>query len=345
VTLFYIDGSVVGKDKIVTNIRKHELTTSVVMCTYNGEQFIEDQLLSIENQDKKPDELLIADDKSTDRTVEIIRAYAQNSKLKIRLFINDTNLGFTKNFEKILSKAVYDLIFFADQDDIWYPNKVSSICNVFETLTLLSGVSHDARLVDQAGRWHGTTKQQQIVRGYGRKGMSITGALSCLRRSELKWLLPFPARLEGHDTWITYVYKHFPRDWVVIDQCLQDVRRHSKNSSEWIVNSFSAINRVQVLNYHARKPPAKNYKDRFRMNRAMNRNLLRDFPIERLKDDVLESLDAEFKALVCRNKLAGELIRLRRFGRAFYMLLMGQYKYFNGTYSFFRDLARRPLRK
>lgn len=94
-------------------------TVSIVMCTYNGEQFLREQLDSILAQTYPIHELIIQDDCSTDHTADIVREYARQYPF-IRFHANISNLGFNRNFQDALSKAEGDYIAIADQDDIWY---------------------------------------------------------------------------------------------------------------------------------------------------------------------------------------------------------------------------------
>ena len=98
-------------------------TVSVVMCTYNGEVFLREQLDSIVTQTHPIHELIIQDDCSTDHTAEIVTEYAQRYPY-IRFHRNTQNLGFNRNFQDALSKATGDFVAIADQDDIWYPEKI-----------------------------------------------------------------------------------------------------------------------------------------------------------------------------------------------------------------------------
>ena len=117
---------------------------SVCIASYNGEKFILEQLNSILTQIHEKDEILICDDKSTDSTVEIIKKI-NDSRLK--LYENDKNLGYTKNFERVLSLSKGDIIITSDQDDIWLPGKYKTI---IKNLKLVDFVVHDAKIVDTA---------------------------------------------------------------------------------------------------------------------------------------------------------------------------------------------------
>jgi len=98
-------------------------TISVVMCTYNGEKFIREQLDSIVSQTYPIYELIIQDDCSTDNTIEIIQEYASKYKF-IKPYKNKKNIGFNKNFKEAILKATGDYIAISDQDDIWYKDKL-----------------------------------------------------------------------------------------------------------------------------------------------------------------------------------------------------------------------------
>ena len=77
-------------------MNKHYI--SVAMCTYNGEKFIEEQLKSILNQKVPVNEIVIGDDGSTDRTVEIAEKILHESKVQYQIICNKKNFGFFKKF-------------------------------------------------------------------------------------------------------------------------------------------------------------------------------------------------------------------------------------------------------
>lgn len=81
----------------------NKVLISVALCTYNGEQFLSEQLESLKCQTKLPDELIVCDDGSTDSTVALVEKFSQNAPFKVRVFINQQTLGVTKNFEKALT--------------------------------------------------------------------------------------------------------------------------------------------------------------------------------------------------------------------------------------------------
>ena len=101
---------------------------SVAMTTYNGEKFVQEQIISIINQTKKVDEIIICDDCSTDHTTEIIQSLQNQYKdFNIKLYFNEKNLGYRENFKKAISLCTGDYIFLSDQDDIWKEKKIEEM--------------------------------------------------------------------------------------------------------------------------------------------------------------------------------------------------------------------------
>src|SRR5665648_659943 len=93
---------------------------SVAMCTFNGSKFIREQLTSIINQTRHPDQIIICDDISTDNTIEIIQSILEKTSIKWTILINDSRLGVAKNFEKAIGLCNGDIIFTSDQDCLLY---------------------------------------------------------------------------------------------------------------------------------------------------------------------------------------------------------------------------------
>ena len=104
----------------------NEPLVSVVLGTYNGEAFLEVQLRSVLNQTYRNLEIITIDDGSSDNSVRILREFAAKDS-RIKVFVNDHNLGFVRNFEKGCSLSTGQWIALCDQDDYWFPNKVEKM--------------------------------------------------------------------------------------------------------------------------------------------------------------------------------------------------------------------------
>lgn len=113
------------------------MKTCVVMTTYNGEKYIRQQLESILNQSEQVDYIYIYDDRSTDRTVSIIReCFFNYSFSNYEININEVQLGWKENFWQGLIKAKENYIFISDQDDVWNRDKVKSMKNIARQLLI-----------------------------------------------------------------------------------------------------------------------------------------------------------------------------------------------------------------
>ncbi len=107
---------------------------SVAMATYNGAEYIIEQLDSILNQTIKVDEVIICDDCSKDDTAVVVKKYIADHELDESwdFRVNEHNLGYASNFVKALRKTTGDMIFFCDQDDIWVNNRIEKMVSVME---------------------------------------------------------------------------------------------------------------------------------------------------------------------------------------------------------------------
>ncbi|WVE61851.1 glycosyltransferase [Enterococcus faecium] len=107
---------------------------TVILSSYNGEKYIEEQLYSLLNQEREIDEVIISDDCSTDGTPKIIANFIYKNGLNKKWFFyqNVENMGWKKNFFELLRLASGDYIFLCDQDDIWLPHKIKSMVEIME---------------------------------------------------------------------------------------------------------------------------------------------------------------------------------------------------------------------
>jgi glycosyltransferase involved in cell wall biosynthesis len=134
-------------------------TLSVAMATYNGARFLTRQLDSLLAQTRLPDELVVADDGSTDETLAMLDDFARRAPFPVRVHRNKGQLGYRANFLHCANLCAGDLIAFSDQDDEWLPGKLALQCErLQEPEVLLS--THRVLLVDAAGESLGRTFQQ-----------------------------------------------------------------------------------------------------------------------------------------------------------------------------------------
>ena len=121
---------------------------SAVVASFNGSDHIAEQLDSIAGQTLQPVEIIVSDDGSTDATVERVREFAARSAVPVVIVENQHQLGYPENFLRAALRARGELIAFADQDDVWLPEKLSHAAAAFRDPTVMLWV-HEARVVDE----------------------------------------------------------------------------------------------------------------------------------------------------------------------------------------------------
>ena len=126
---------------------------SIALAAYNGQKYIEKQLISLINQDYKNIEIVISDDCSTDGPWDILESYAKKDS-RIRLLPRDFNRGYVNNFIRVFGECRGELISPSDQDDIWYPEKTRRLVECLGDAMLVYG---NNRLIDENGDSLGKT--------------------------------------------------------------------------------------------------------------------------------------------------------------------------------------------
>jgi glycosyltransferase involved in cell wall biosynthesis len=165
---------------------------------------------SLVAQTKPADVIIAVDDGSKDSTCEILERYKDKLPLKITQF--EKNRGHRAAFSTALEKAAAlleddDLIFLADQDDIWLPNKLEVMSQKIGDNSMIFG---DAEIIDGEGKvtdssWRKKAEiveqlsQQALLTGY----TNVTGCMVAFKAGLLKMVLPIPQDVPVHDQWIT----------------------------------------------------------------------------------------------------------------------------------------------
>ncbi len=203
---------------------------SISLCTYNGEKFLASQLESIINQDYKYiTEIVCVDDCSTDKTWEILTEYSKKYN-NLKIFKNKENLGFIRNFEKALTLTTKPFIAISDQDDIWYPTKISKLIQGIGTNLMIYS---DNEFIDKQGFTLGKRSShfRNITTCSSCLSFSffnvISGHTILLSRELLKYCIPFHREIP-HDLWIAFKASQYG-EIQVIDEHLVGYRQHDNN--------------------------------------------------------------------------------------------------------------------
>jgi glycosyltransferase involved in cell wall biosynthesis len=215
-------------------------TISIAMGTFNGARFLAEQLDSILAQNRLPDELVVCDDRSSDRTPDILASFAESAPFAVRIHRNESQLGWFANFLQASSKCGGDLIAFCDQDDVWLPEKLARCEEILTSGDRPSLVMHAARVVDErlnpTGTLHPHIRQEQRLRPRDYPTfVGGPGFAMCFERRLLDYLRepPLPAETAlayGHDT-LLVLLAGANNGLYLLDEPLALYRRHGGNAS------------------------------------------------------------------------------------------------------------------
>lgn len=205
---------------------------SVVICTYNGVQYIEEQLNTILAQSLVPTEIIICDDGSSDGTLKILNEYCNKYSI-IKLYQNPVQLGFNKNFEQALTIAKYDLIAISDQDDIWEFTKLEKMVKGFNVGSL-AVYCNSLRFINESDiAACKPSKNYRRVVGQDIRCLflynTVSGHALLIKRDLLNLILPFPTN--GYYDWWIAMVSTCNGGLSYVDEVLVYQRIHGKNQS------------------------------------------------------------------------------------------------------------------
>ena len=216
---------------------------SVAMATHNGLRFLPLQLHSILAQLMPSDEVVIVDDASEDGTWDWILA---QSDPRIRAVRQPVRLGAIRSFEHALRLADRPIVFLADQDDLWEPDKRSRYLSAFEADPDCILVISDSRVIDEENRL--MAHSWMSTRGGFAGGWLQTllrsrwmGCSMAVRQELLARALPIPTCAPMHDMWLGVLATRVGGVTYISEPLLQ-YRRHGSNatpsSSRSMVTAF-----------------------------------------------------------------------------------------------------------
>jgi len=211
---------------------------SVAIAYFNGDKFVNELLLSIEQQSRKVDEVVITVDSDEIDLKNIV--FKMKWSFEIKIIYNKTILGFAKNFEKAISLCKHEYIFLADQDDVWCLDRVAeSMDNIGDYDVLHS----DCSLIDENGivlkkQW----KKNKVRKTYLELlyGNSVTGCTVLLKKSFFWKNYPLPEGLKFHD-WYFGVLAARQNKLIYLNKQLVLYRQHE--------NQQTVNRRLNVLEY------------------------------------------------------------------------------------------------
>jgi glycosyltransferase involved in cell wall biosynthesis len=217
---------------------------SVCLALHNGERFLKEQVDSILYQLHNTDELVCSDDGSTDSSVHILEVYQDP---RIRVVKSMAKGNHVKNFEHALQTCQGEIIFLADQDDVWSQTKVLTMKSLLNQYDL---VVSDCSIINDKGE----ELSPSIFKLHGsRTGLiknciknTYMGCCMAFNRRVLDRALPFPPQLKAHDQWIGLVAEKYFSVFFLHQQLVK-YRRHKNNLSP--TGEKSRLSLLEQLSY------------------------------------------------------------------------------------------------
>lgn len=213
---------------------------SIVMATYNGASYLEEQIESLFKNTYTDWILEVSDDGSTDKTMSILERYEQQYPDKIIINQNYETLGATRNFLEGAVRAKGNYVMFCDQDDVWLPDKIEKTLAFMKEREKIAGnvpvaVFTDAKPVDAVLR---TLYDSFFAYNY----LDVTktdlphllmenkviGCTTMVNRELLNRITDFPNCARHHDWWVALIATVFG-DLAYLDEVTMFYRQHGNN--------------------------------------------------------------------------------------------------------------------
>jgi hypothetical protein len=317
---------------------------SIAMATYNGANFLRQQLESFLVQTRLPDELVICDDGSRDETLEILQSFSQEAPFEVYIHRNLQNIGYTANFDKALRLCTGEIVFLSDQDDVWFPNKIECVVKAFcsdENLLLLI---NDAAITDKNLNASGLTQAGQ----YRNAGLPlvnfINGSCSAVSARLLAVILPIPVEEVAHDNWIHKIGDAMGARRA-LNEILQYYRRHDDSASKSAMSANHPVTQWDLAKVYfsgdARSAAVLRlgFLDRMSTRLGQAQLMTDDTVVTKSLPNAIAKLQREKMFVQARVSLLNKP-RWVRAPFALIFWLRGGYHFFGGWKSLVKDIAR-----
>lgn len=319
------------------------MKVSVALATYNGERYIGAQLQSIAAQAVPPDEIVVCDDGSSDSTLSLVHEFQQAVPFDVRITRNPKNLGYTRNFEKAIEQCLGDVVFICDQDDVWFPNKISSVLEVIRgrpkgpIVVINDQIITDRNLVPS-----GETIFSNSFRAGFNEDWLVAGSCTALNREFIE--LAFPIEVDGipYDSWIHRIACALEVR-VVLSSPLQYYRRHDDNASNPAVLRGKWLSRLRMIYEFGFRDVSEAWRSQEQLARVVQSKAVQANSLGWISDTRTHAIcRAETERAEALKARLG-LVQERRLGRLpliAKLFLAGGYRLFGGFLSALKDFVR-----
>ncbi|MFT8823814.1 glycosyltransferase, partial [Liquorilactobacillus satsumensis] len=212
------------------------MKTSIVMSTYNGQQYIIEQLESIRSQSRIADEVLIFDDCSTDKTVELVRQFITRYNLSSswKIMVNKQNKGWRRNFIEGLWLSHGDIVFTCDQDDIWRQDKIALMVGLMEKNPQIELLTSNYCEFNETKRnapapWKNDKKLHQVELPVNYLHVQSPGCTHCISRRIIELSRKYWQPEYAHDA-LVWRLAIFDGGLYTYTDALIDWRKHKKSA-------------------------------------------------------------------------------------------------------------------
>jgi glycosyltransferase involved in cell wall biosynthesis len=215
-------------------------SVSVILSTYNGEQYLTALLDSLRSQTRQPDEVLVSDDASTDRTLEIVRSYIGKYGLtNWHIIDHERNVGWRANFKRGILSCSGDLVFPCDQDDIWDDRKIELMTAVMEENSNINVLACRVRPFyegeNEAYRADNAQKDGDLIKLLSLDGSDFLytmrpGCAFCIRKDFARDIEPWWKETYPHDAAL-WRFAALTGSLGLYGRQLVSFRRHGDNAS------------------------------------------------------------------------------------------------------------------
>jgi glycosyltransferase involved in cell wall biosynthesis len=313
------------------DLHPSSFSVSVALCTYNGARYLRQQLDSLAAQTRRPDEVVVGDDASTDDSVAIVETWARETGIPTYITRNQPGLGPTRNFEATIARCRGDVICPCDQDDVWLPTKIEKTGALIQRDPGVTFAICQSEICSEDLAPRGVTvfddqrfteRYRTLVRsGEGfdayLRHLVAPGHAMAFRKTLFDRLFPFPDTCV-HDQWIALIASAVGKT-ALADESLVRYRYHQQNAlggSQKTLLDWSAAQGKLKLDH-----------------------LQRNIDTYRALRDRLPQLNIDGKIRFLESRKSMRAGRLKRTTTSLKLYVLGQYhRYGRGLLTFLRDL-------